>query len=286
MPYGIREIDHVVCAVGDIERAAEALERIGFLATPRGSLTSVGVANRLVLFRPPVPGLGNFYEVMQVVDEARVPASCEGYFEGEPGCRWMVLSGDDALASCRQLEADGYAIGAPLPIERDWRLDSGERLRLAFDTTLPVGAAPVPFNFCQYRTPEPYAREEFLHHPNGALTITALLCAAAQPGACVGYFERLFSAPRRERAAGFTAVGPGSTELIVARASSWSRVLGAPVTEPAPPAGRLIGCRVRVRDVRATARFFADRGLATREGPFGLILDSPLGDRGFWAFHD
>jgi hypothetical protein len=284
MKHGISEIDHVVSVVPNAQRAGALLERVGFTLTPLSVMETVGVANRLVLFKPLSSGTANFIELMSVLDERRLPAPLRPHVAGVSGYRWLVLSGPDASAAFEQLNAGGYSFGRPIPIERDWALPSGEVLRLAFNVLLPIDA-PIPFNFCEYKTLEHYLRAEFLGHPNGAESLTALLCQASTPEECLRYFESLWGVTRKSAAHGLSTVTPGKVELMVGARASWESALNRAVA-PDSSGQRMFGARIRVGNLAATRRYFAELNLTVTQSELGLVLDSPLADGTCLVFHD
>jgi hypothetical protein len=284
MKYGIQEIDHAVSVVADAMQAGNRMASIGFTVTPLSVMSNVGVANRLVLLRPQSPGVANFIELMSVLDERRLPAPLTPYVSGRLGFRWMVLSGPDVAASFEQLSRGGYPFGRPVPVERDWTLPSGEVLHLAFNVMMPIDA-PIPFNFCEYRTPQHYVRPEFLEHPNGAETLTGILCQSECPDECLTYFEALFDCERRPLGGDLYAVAPNRVEVIVGAPSTWEHVSGRALSIPPGSPHTVIGCRIRVHDLSETQRYFQTNGLAASRSEVGLVVDSPLGDGTFLVFH-
>lgn len=284
MQHGLREIDHLVSAVPDAQHAGELLAGLGFTVTPLSVLGGMGVANRLVLFKPQSAGAANFVEVMSTIDESKVPRSLARHLRGEPGYRWLVLSGLDAAAAFEQLKQHGYPFGEPIAVERDWVLPSGEVLHVAFKVTLPIDAA-IPFNFCEYQTLQHYVRAEFLNHPNGAECLTGVLCSFEQPNECLAYFETLFGTRRKPFATDLYAVGPMHVDLIVGTPAAWDSALGRGLPESAASRHQIIGCRLKVRDLAATETYLREHGFAPSPGALGLVLKSPLDDGTCFVFH-
>jgi hypothetical protein len=247
-------------------------------------MRGVGVANRLVLLRPQSAGTANFIELMSIVDEGKLPESLKLHLLGGKGYRWMVLSGPDAAVTFEELHRHGYPFAPPIPVERDWILPSGEVLHLAFNVMMPI-QAPIPFNFCAYRTLEHYLRPEFLSHANGAQTLSALFCQSEQPAECLGYFEALFGCSRRSFGNGLYAVTPNRIDLVIGTPSQWQQLSGhRPPISPTSP-HMLVGCSIRVQDLEETERYLLRKGFMPRRTAIGLLVDSPLGDHSTLAFH-
>jgi hypothetical protein len=282
MKYGIEDIDHIVSAVADAESAGSRLTAMGFTVTPLSVMNNVGVANRLVLFKPMSASAANFIELMGVTDPHALIEPLRPFLRDAGGYRWIVLSGPDAAATYEQLtQQRTYPFGKPIPVQRDWALPSGEVLHIAFNVMMPIDA-PIPFNFCEYRTLQHYVRPEFLDHANGAETLSAILCCAEQPEKRLSFFEALFGARRKPVAAGIDAVTPGHVKLMVGGLAAWQDVLRTSVD---PPHG-LFACRIKVRDLTQTAAYFRRSGFAAARSELGLLLRSPLDDGTYFLFHD
>lgn len=275
--FGIDDIDHVVAAVDDAYSAGESFARMGFTVTPLSLLHNVGVANRLVLLRPPSRGVANFFEVMSPLPGRPVAPGLRSHLVGSSGYRWIVLSGADAARTHRDLVHNGYSFAPPVEVKRDWQLSDGEVLHVAFDVLLPTDA-PLPFNFCAYRTLEHYLRPELLTHPNGARSMTEILCMVDEPEPFLSYFERLFGAARRRWFRGIDAVTPGGVALLVGDQASWQANIGR-VTRPQRAGDcTVLGCRVAVDSLRETRALLRDAGFASEECELGLRVASPLQD--------
>jgi hypothetical protein len=269
MSYGFSEIDHLLSSSTDPQRGGERYERLGFTVTPLSVITNLGVGNRLLLLRPMTPGTANFFECMGIVDRGRVPASMADLLSGAEGIRSMVLSGADARGSHALLARDGYPFAAPLDIEREWRLPSGEILRPAFLVTLPA-PAPLPFNFCQYRTLHYYLREEWLVHANGARHLTGVFALAEEPRTVARYFEAVFSATAVVRN-GLYSVGPGKVQLQIGNRAALRALIPdewlGRLLEP-----RYLGFEVEVRSLAALRSLLLDRGVRFVEHSDAVVV--------------
>ena len=283
--FGINDIDHVVAAVDDADRAGESFARMGFTVTPLSMLHNVGVANRLVLLQPPSPGAANFFEVMSPLHQHPVAPGLHPHLVGTSGYRWIVLSGADAVRTHRDLVRDGYSFAPPVAVKRDWQLSDSEVLHVAFDVLLPTDA-PLPFNFCAYHTLEHYLRPEWLSHPNGARSMTDILCMVDQPEPFLSYFERLFNATRRRRLRGIDAVTPGGVALLVGDQASWHASIGCVARPQSTGACEVLGCRIVVDSLRETRAWLRDAGFAGEDCELGLRVESPLQDRTSLFFYE
>jgi hypothetical protein len=261
--------------VEDAEAAGDALGRLGFTVSPISRLHNIGVANRMVLLQPSSPGAANFLEVMAVTDESAVPALFRPHLIGRRGYRWIVTSGPDVRDAFAKLTQADYAFAPPVAVNRDWVLPDGEVLHVGFDVLLPI-EAPLPFNFCAYRTREHYVRPEFMAHANGARTLSGVLCLTPNPEEFLAYFERLFGTQRQRFADGLFSISPRHVALIVGTQAAWRRALGR---QPVASDGScLFGCRIEVAERSRTRACLSQAGIAIHESDLGLIVDSPLRD--------
>lgn len=284
MKYGIQDIDHVVSAVADPESAGELLSAMGFTVTPLSVMNNVGVANRLVLFQPQAAGVANFIELMGVVDPQKVIAPLRPFLRGVGGYRWLVLSGPDAASTHERLVRERYPFGEPIAVKRDWVLPTGEVLQVAFNVMMPIDA-PIPFNFCEYRTLQHYIRPEFLNHPNGAEMLTGILCESQRPQECQGYFETLFGTRCTPVAKDIHAVTPGHVDLLVGDSAAWQLVLGRKLAPSANSPHKMLGCRIKVRDLAQTETWLRRADLPLERCSLGLIVNSPIDDGTCFVFH-
>lgn len=283
--YGINDIDHVVAAVDDADRAGESFARMGFTVTPLSLLHNVGVANRLVLLQPPSPGAANFFEVMSPLHQHSVAPGLRPHLVGTSGYRWIVLSGPDAARTHRDLLRDGYSFAPPVAVKRDWELSDSQVLHVAFDVLLPTDA-PLPFNFCAYHTLEHYLRPEFLRHPNGSRSMTDILCMVDQPDQFLSYFQGLFGAARRGRFRGIDEVTPGGVALLVGDEDSWHASIGSVARPQTAGDCVVLGCRIVVDSLRETRAWLRDAGFAGEDCELGLRVESPLQDRTSFFFYE
>lgn len=270
MSYGFLEIDHVLCAANPSE-GREQYERLGFNLTPISIIESMGIGNRLILFPALTPGAANFIELMGVVDPWRVAAGpMADILSGPPGVRSMVLCSPDAQYSYETLSRDGYPFAPPLDIEREWRLPEGEVLRPSFRVALPI-AAPLQFNFCQYRTLHYYLRPEWLEHSNGALHLTRVFALSAEPGVVASYYERVFST-RARVTQGLQELGPGRCLLTIGDRRSLAALLPQRWLPEQRGSATYIGFEVRVRSLAGLRQTLRDRGVVFAEHDGALVV--------------
>lgn len=270
MGYGFTEIDHLLASARDPRAGGEQYERLGFTVTPLSVIENLGVGNRLVLMQPLAPHTANFFECMGVVDPARADTPMGRLLSGPEGVRSMVLSGPDAMDSYYRLARGGFPFQPPMDIKRDWRLPSGEILTPAFLVTVPI-AAPLGFNFCQYRTLHYYLRDEWLRHTNGAISMTKVFAVAADARGVADYFAKVFAKPHSTVNGAF-AVGPGVMQLVVGDRTSLRNFIPAHWVNDAPDRPRYVGFEVTVASLTEVHMLLAARNVEFVEHGDALVV--------------
>jgi hypothetical protein len=185
------KIDHLLTYVRDLEQTAAQFRRMGFTLSPVSRIETMGIANHLVLMRPRTPGGGNYIELMSAHDRARLPPAMARTLAGDEGIKSMVLSTADAQAAQAALRAQGFDVGPPAHVRREWRIGPGQSVFPEFDVILPVDA-PLVFNCCRYFNVELYLREEWLDHANSAQRMRAVLAVAERPLDVAASFAGVF----------------------------------------------------------------------------------------------
>jgi catechol 2,3-dioxygenase-like lactoylglutathione lyase family enzyme len=257
-PAPILDIDHVMCGVGDLDAAARAYERLGFRLTPPSRMEGIGVANRLVLLRPAGPGVANFVELMTIEQPATASDVMRQVLAGPPGVKSVV----HAVASAERIREHHVDAGLEMlpvwPVERDWTLESGETLHLAFRVALPrPGRLPLMFNHVEYLTLQHYLRPELREHPNGAVRLSEVTAVGGEQE--VEAFERHYGR-RAERVDGAAVLTVRDVRLRIAGADALAADLDALGLEPpAPPA--YLGFAVEVEDLGRAEALLARGGV-------------------------
>jgi hypothetical protein len=244
---GIVDIDHLMIGVADADRAAKAIETLGFTTTPPSIMPAIGLANRCVLFTPRAPGVANYLELL-AHDHARASPFMRDLLAGEDAIKSLVLGTDDIEQARASLAANLAPCTPARRIARRWDAPGGP-LDLAFSVATPaLGTPPIYCNPCQHHTLRHYLREEWRRHPNGARALVAVLVEAPDPAEVGAWFARLFAhAP---------------SVAIEARRG---------------PRPRAYGFAVAVDDPRATDGFLRGRGVIFAPGP--AVATEALGCR-------
>jgi Glyoxalase-like domain len=269
MKNGILEIDHLLTKVVCPGLAGEHFERLGFTVTPLSQIASMGLCNRLVLFKPLTAGSANFIELMGITDAARVPPSMAELLQGPPGIRSMVMATPDAHAARAELVRNGYSVSEVHHIARQWVVPD-QILEVEFDVLLPV-PAPFSFNVCRYFSLQHYIRPEWTQHANGIAHFEAVYCIASDPMQALQYYEELFGVVATGSEAQGWSVTPANVQLTVFSHQGWERRFGTTAKTG------FAGYRLSSINLAVTAEFMQNAGGEVHfESGDGLFIKSEL----------
>ena len=223
------QIDHVVVAVRDLERAASAYEGLGFTLTPRAE-HPWGTANRLAQFAG-----NNFIELLEVdrpalifpPDPAAQPpvfsfgAHNREFLAGGEGMSMFVLAGADSRADAARFAAAGLESYAPFDFERRAGLPDGRTVTVGF--SLAFATHPdmprAAFFTCHNRFPENFWKPAFQSHANGARAIAEAFLVAAEPARYADFVAGFTGGTATEVAGGLSApCGPHALTLLTPEA--------------------------------------------------------------------
>jgi hypothetical protein len=222
-----RSIDHVVIAVGDLDRAAAQFERLGFTLAPR-ALHPWGTANRLAQFAG-----GSFIELLEVDRPALIGphgtrtfsfgAFNRDFLREAEGMSMLVLQGNDSAGDVARFRAAGLDTYAPFEFSRKATLPDGSVAEVAFSLAfathpdMPMAA----FFTCHNRFPDVFWKPAFQRHENGAERIAEVVMAADEPERYQAFFAGLGGTS--ERRDGGLVVTFGSNILNVLRPADVAR---------------------------------------------------------------
>ena len=221
----IRELDHFLCKVERADRAANAYEAVGFTTTPLSRLNGLGVENCLVAFNSPQAGCANFIELLSIAEPDEMKPGMRQLLTHGDGIRSLILSGPDATAAKPELDAEGYAFGDPVYVERDWITRSGRVLRPNFTVLPPLGDL-WSFAYCEFGDPSPYYDREWVSHENGVTGVAGILATADVPEAKAAEFARLFNVSVNQDEYGFYCAAPGQVALKIGTPELVQHTLG------------------------------------------------------------
>jgi hypothetical protein len=194
--FPVPTLDHVVVNARDrIDDAADTYRRLGFTLTPRGYHT-LGSMNHLAMFGT------DYLELIA----ARPGDDSRPEIMGSPiGLDGLVFGTEDATATHEALRRNEVAIYPPQQFSRPVEIGGDTTAEIdgtlmvetrdaVFRTTrLPRSSTPAGrLYFCQHLTRDLVWRDEWRHHPNGAVGVARAVIAAEDPNVLGSLFARMF----------------------------------------------------------------------------------------------
>jgi len=240
-------LDHVVVSTHDINEDSKVLERIGFALTPLSHISTMGLANRLILLTSSVASAANFVEIMTITQSTATPPAMSALLAGAGPCS-TVLASRDAQSTAASLRAAGSDLGPPQHVRRLWRFPDGSEVWPEFDVILPRPGG-LPLNYCQYRNVELYHDDRWADHGNGAIRLVSVGVRSAHPEATA------------------TRLADLSDGTVTARDHAWVVATGTGCSYVVRAGGEgeaYDGVVVAVRSLEATARYLVDNDIPHR----------------------
>ncbi|HEX6441573.1 MAG TPA: VOC family protein [Stellaceae bacterium] len=188
MPNGIAGLDHVIVAVGDLERARMGWTRLGFTLTPRGRHLGQGTANYCIMFQR------DYLELLGFVEPDEHARRFETFLRRREGPVAVAFAPEGPPeAAAQALAAIGLHPSEPRALGRQLELPEGTVVPRFSLITLPADETPALDCFlCAQLTPELVRRPEWLAHPNGALGINSVHLLVEDTAALLPAYDRLF----------------------------------------------------------------------------------------------
>ncbi len=186
MPRGL---DHIVHAVGDLDRAAAFYRKLGFTVGARNR-HPWGTHNHIVQ----LPGF--FIEILgidQPQSIGRDPAYAGlsqhfGAFNRDAiargdGFSMLILESRDAAADLDDFKKTGIAASGKVDFSREGRSPEGSAVTVGFSLVFAQdGRSPhVGFAVCQQHNPDAFWNARFQQHANGAAAVKGVVLAADNP---------------------------------------------------------------------------------------------------------
>jgi len=262
MPHGL---DHLVHAVHDLDAAAEAYQRLGFIVGAR-NVHPWGTHNRIVQ-------LDRFFiELLTVGEPDKIEphrdrafsfgAFQRDYLARREGVSMLLLASRDAAADARAYAAAGIGDFELFEFGREGRRPDGSVVKLKFSLAFARDALSPNAGFaaCQHRYPENFWNPDFQAHANGARTASAVVMVADNPTDHHVFLEA-FAATRdlRSTSIGIAAdTGRGAIEILEAVSLRDQYGIAA---EPEGGGASFVGLRIAVTDLAVLERTLQHNGI-------------------------
>ncbi|MDA0241356.1 MAG: VOC family protein [Proteobacteria bacterium] len=190
-------LDHVGWFVPDMDAAAAAIERLGFILTPFVAQTNADPAGG-----PPVPaGTGNrcamlrrgYLEFLAAVLGADTPLSrqLDNALGRYQGVHLIAFTVDDAAAAHARLKREGFAPLDPVHLRRPLTLAAGNEAEVAF-TVIRVPPEAMPegrIQMLRQETPDLVWQESLIARDNGIAALAGVLLCVDDPAGTAARYE-------------------------------------------------------------------------------------------------
>lgn len=181
MAAAISGIDHLVIAVGDLDRAAAAYRRLGFTLSPRATHSAgMGTANHTIMLQR------DYFELLAVLTPTERNLRWRDALALGEGVAGMAVVPASAAAARDAWFRQGFTPSDLVSFSRPVDRPDGSRMEARFEiVSLPKGSVPGASVFaCAQLTREAVWLPELMGHANTATAIRRL--TVALPGVAEG----------------------------------------------------------------------------------------------------
>ena len=287
-----RPIDHLVLPVDSLKAARARYEALGFQVREDRE-HPFGTANCCIFFQN-----STYLEPLAVADREKAEAAVvdgnifvrrqDAYrFRYSEGFAMLALTSENADVDQAAFAAQGYAAGPVYAFERKAGLADGTETTIGVRLAYAIDhRAPDAMVFaCQHLNPDALHDAASLDHANGALGVTGVYMAEANP-ADFQYYLEATTGQRAIRASslGIEADTPNGVVAILTP-DGINALFGLP--ESAATRGlRLCAFTLAVKDLDIVAKWFDDQGIGYRRQAGRLIVDPAPGQGALIAFEE
>ena len=268
-------LDHVAHFVPRLDKAARALEALGFAVTPESVHQtqdgSAGTSNACVMLEH---GYLEFLTpAADTPNSRRVRASMQRY----AGVHLACFGTPDAEGEHRRLGDHGFS---PLPVVDLKRVvEHNQTAQFKVVRAKPEKMPEGRIQFVQHHTPAALWQPRYLGHTNSVVKLACVFVVADDPVATAARWAR-FAALLPRPADAFVHLPTARGHVLIGRRDSWIALLG-----DAPAAPALAGYAIECRDTAALVSRCRLLGLPLRklrENLYAVSLPQALG--GAWLF--
>jgi hypothetical protein len=275
-------LHHISLIESDMDATIRRYEQIGFIFTPLsmpriilkpgGEPETLGVGNRTAIFQM------NYLEVLAVVDKERwgkIPKAQRGPYDIDPhiqryeGLHVMHFGTDNLEAVKARLSKQETPSSDIRPFQRPVDTPEGPRMMHAKSIYFPEDKNPEALiQIAQHLTPELIFQDRYMHHPNGAQTITEIIVCAENP---LPYAEKYFkyTSCKNEQRDDFQVVDLGYSRILIVSPEKIMKLIPnfAPTTLP-----YLAGFTVAVQDLETPRKVLSENKVPLIENEGRLIV--------------
>lgn len=264
-------VDHAVVTVRDLDIAAEAWRRMGFILSPRGAHSApMGTGNHTIMLD------ADYIELLGVLTATPHNQKTRDFLARREGIDRIALRVTDAASGAAELAARGIAATGPRDFSRPVDLPGGGRTEARFRTLdwPPSGLVPELGIFaCQHLTPDAVWIPELMGHPNTAIRLDRIEVLTDDPGVAATRMAGLIAHPVMTEAGCAQRVpsGNGRADIVfLTRETFMARHPG--VSPEALPQGGVACLSLGVRDYAAAQTCVAASGMPALVRPERLSV--------------
>lgn len=260
MNHDVHLLHHVGLVVTDMAATIARYEQLGFQFTPLslpkiplhpgGEPEVIGAGNRTAIFQ------NNYLEILAVVERKRWetitraqrgPYDLDGPLSRYEGLHVMHFGTDDLASVDARLTREGIPHADITSFQRLVETPAGGRMMQARALHFPPGSNPEALlQIAQHLTPELVLQPRYMHHSNGAKSVTACIVCTNDPEEVVERYEH-YTGHKREQAEGIDVVNLGDSRVLVLTPEQLEGFIPGSVP-PALPS--LVGFIVAVADLQ------------------------------------
>jgi hypothetical protein len=174
MTTAISDIDHIVIAVGDLDRGAAAYSRLGFTLSPRAlHSASMGTANHTIMLQH------DYFELLTVLTATERNLRWREALAMGEGVAGLAVVPTSAPAARDAWRGQGFSPSELVSFSRPVDRPDGSRMEARFEiVSLPKGSVPGASVFaCAQLTRDAVWLPELMGHANTATAIRRLVVA-------------------------------------------------------------------------------------------------------------
>jgi len=255
----VREFDHALILVSDLDDGDARMRKLGFRPTPRGVHSAhMGTANSTIMLSDMT-----YFEVIGVLNPTPSNEGMRIMLERGQGLFGYAVKTGDVHTTMTELAALSANAGDVVEFSRAVDLPGGPRdAAFSIINIDPARALGLKMFTCQHHTPDVVWREDYLEQPNGVTGVAAVVGAARDLNVAEASLRLLFGDRVAVQGGEVTIGFDNSTVTFLSPDELLSRFGLKAFDEPA-----LHVLRLRTRDLDLTRRTltgnhveFEDRG--------------------------
>ena len=285
-----RPIDHLVLPVDSLKVARARYQALGF-SVRENRQHPFGTANCCIFFAN-----NTYLEPLAIADREKAEAAIikgnifvrrqDAFrFRHGEGFAMLALASENADADQAAFAGQGFAGGPIYAFERKASLPDGSEALVSVRLAYAIDhRAPDAMMFaCQHLNPQALRDPASCNHDNGALGVTGVYMAEANPADFQYYLEAAIGQRAiRATSLGIEADTPNGIVAILTPEGIHALFgLSNSLTTRGP---RLFAFTLSVKDLDAVAKHFADQGIEHRRQAGRLIVDPAPGQGALIAF--